>query len=100
MHSYPGKLKTYSSPLGSLGRRSNFPAVAAFALDVDVNVRSSMEHKPRSGTRKGRRCRSMFCRARPILRIMRRSEERGVGKGCVGKCRSGWSPYDLKKKKK
>src|SRR3546814_18867989 len=26
-----------------------------------------------------------------------RSEERRVGKACVSKCRSGWSPYDKKK---
>src|SRR3546814_13302075 len=29
-----------------------------------------------------------------------RSEERRVGKGCVGSCRSRWSPYHIKKKKK
>src|SRR3546814_16453036 len=29
-----------------------------------------------------------------------RSEERRVGKECVSKCRSGWSPYHEKKKKK
>src|SRR3546814_16456437 len=28
-----------------------------------------------------------------------RSEERRVGKECVSKCRSRWSPYHLKKKK-
>src|SRR3546814_12058909 len=26
------------------------------------------------------------------------SEERGVGKECVSKCRAGWSPYNKKKK--
>src|SRR3546814_16464066 len=29
-----------------------------------------------------------------------RSEERRVGKGCVGPCRSRWSPYNYKKKKR
>src|SRR3546814_19811537 len=29
-----------------------------------------------------------------------RSEERRVGKECVSKCRSRWSPYQYKKKKK
>src|SRR3546814_18349636 len=29
-----------------------------------------------------------------------RSEERRVGKECVSKCRSRWSPYHYKKKKK
>src|SRR3546814_11641787 len=29
-----------------------------------------------------------------------RSEERRVGKGCVSPCRSRWSPYHQKKKKK
>src|SRR3546814_12714443 len=29
-----------------------------------------------------------------------RSEERSVGKECVSTCRSRWSPYHLKKKKK
>src|SRR3546814_19714774 len=33
--------------------------------------------------------------ARPV-----RSEERRVGKECVSKCRSRWSPYHSKKKKK
>src|SRR3546814_14545997 len=32
--------------------------------------------------------------------IHRRSEERRVGKECVSKCRSRWSPYHEKKKKK
>src|SRR3546814_1131377 len=31
---------------------------------------------------------------------LRRSEERRVGKECVSTCRSRWSPYHLKKKKK
>src|SRR3546814_18051247 len=30
----------------------------------------------------------------------KRSEERRVGKECVSTCRSGWSPYPSKKKKK
>src|SRR3546814_21016211 len=30
--------------------------------------------------------------------VRRRSEERRVGKECVSKCRSRWSPYHLKKK--
>src|SRR3546814_11850714 len=30
----------------------------------------------------------------------RRSEERRVGKECVSRCRSRWSPYHKKKKKK
>src|SRR3546814_19946442 len=29
---------------------------------------------------------------------VRRSEERRVGKGCVGTCSSRWQPYTLKKK--
>src|SRR3546814_19444164 len=36
------------------------------------------------------------CLARPAIYIVgarRRSEERRVGKECVGTCRSGWSPY-------
>src|SRR3546814_11132378 len=28
------------------------------------------------------------------------SEERRVGNGCVSQCRSRWSPYNIKKKKK
>src|SRR3546814_19400011 len=32
--------------------------------------------------------------------ILRRSEERRVGKECVSTCRSRWSPYHSKKKKK
>src|SRR3546814_15760686 len=28
-----------------------------------------------------------------LIADMRRSEERRVGKECVSKCRSGWSPY-------
>src|SRR3546814_19136938 len=31
--------------------------------------------------------------------LLSRSEERRVGKECVSKCRSRWSPYHLKKKK-
>src|SRR3546814_19518375 len=37
---------------------------------------------------------------RPILHGMSRSEERRVGKECVNTCRSRWSPYDEKKKKR
>src|SRR3546814_20778808 len=39
----------------------------------------------------------------PLLKVGRiaaRSEERRVGKECVSTCRSGWSPYIEKKKKK
>src|SRR3546814_11796810 len=32
--------------------------------------------------------------------VMNRSEERRVGKECVSTCRSRWSPYNYKKKKK
>src|SRR3546814_15486616 len=32
--------------------------------------------------------------------LQMRSEERRVGKGCVRPCRSRWSPYHKKKKKK
>src|SRR3546814_13790452 len=32
--------------------------------------------------------------------VQRRSEERRVGKECVRTCRSRWSPYHYKKKKK
>src|SRR3546814_12635268 len=34
------------------------------------------------------------------VQINRRSEERRVGKECVSTCRSRWSPYHEKKKKK
>src|SRR3546814_18216047 len=41
------------------------------------------------------------CDARPIFMAnLRRSEERRVGKECVSTCRSRWSPYHYKKKKK
>src|SRR3546814_11610242 len=33
------------------------------------------------------------------LAMIARSEERRVGKACVSKCRSRWSPYHYKKKK-
>src|SRR3546814_4072843 len=33
-----------------------------------------------------------------IGQVVGRSEERRVGKECVRKCRSRWSPYHLKKK--
>src|SRR3546814_14446754 len=33
-------------------------------------------------------------------RVLNRSEERRVGKECVSTCRSRWSPYHSKKKKK
>src|SRR3546814_17233559 len=39
----------------------------------------------------------------PIRRVVvlsERSEERRVGKECVSTCRSRWSPYHYKKKKK
>src|SRR3546814_14561061 len=39
-------------------------------------------------------------RDRPALQGQRRSEERRVGKECVSTCRSRWSPYHSKKKKK
>src|SRR3546814_19207443 len=34
-----------------------------------------------------------------VLAVMRRSEERRVGKACVSACRSRWSTYHSKKKK-
>src|SRR3546814_11101904 len=38
--------------------------------------------------------------ARKVRGILDRSEERRVGKECVSSCRSRWSPYHLKKKKR
>src|SRR3546814_16000301 len=38
--------------------------------------------------------------AQPAIMAEMRSEERSVGKECVSTCRSLWSPYHLKKKKK
>src|SRR3546814_11662795 len=35
----------------------------------------------------------------PPHHMMARSEERRVGKECVSKCRSRWTPYHLKKTK-
>src|SRR3546814_16102878 len=35
-----------------------------------------------------------------VDRIKKRSEERRVGKECVGTCRSRWAPYHEKKKNK
>src|SRR3546814_19353392 len=35
-----------------------------------------------------------------IAAFLARSEERRVGKACVSTCKSRWSPYHLKKKKK
>src|SRR3546814_6394717 len=34
-----------------------------------------------------------------VAELLRRSEERRVGKECVSTCRSRWSPYHEKKKK-
>src|SRR3546814_18244625 len=36
---------------------------------------------------------SPSCSIRPRMKIIRRSEERSVGKECVSTCRSRWSPY-------
>src|SRR3546814_18564279 len=36
----------------------------------------------------------------PNVNLSSRSEERRVGKECVSKCRSRWSPYHKKKKNK
>src|SRR3546814_17426073 len=33
-----------------------------------------------------------------LMTVLRRSEERRVGTGCVSKCKSRWSPYTKKKK--
>src|SRR3546814_15566581 len=43
-----------------------------------------------------------IAKSRPsaLLRDIGRSEERRVGKECVSTCRSRWSPYTYKKKKK
>src|SRR3546814_12486004 len=38
--------------------------------------------------------------AAPIRWLASRSEERRVGKECVSTCRSWWSPYHYKKKKR
>src|SRR3546814_20396296 len=43
--------------------------------------------------------RSSFVPSPGNVILARRSEERRVGKECVSKCRSRWSPYPYKKKK-
>src|SRR3546814_13729591 len=48
---------------------------------------------------RGQRCEGA-ARARSKKKQAPRSDERSVGKEGVSKCRSGWSPYHKKKKKK
>src|SRR3546814_18672571 len=48
--------------------------------------------------REARRLRAL--RSSPFSRATARSEERRVGKECVSTCRSRWSPYHSKKKRK
>src|SRR3546814_19341551 len=68
--------------------------ICSIILPIRV-VAFSHPHYPTSG---------MFCGTlimhAPELDSLHRSEERRVGKECVSTCRSRWSPYHYKKKKK
>src|SRR3546814_14602635 len=57
-----------------------------------ISVRSETNPWKRDGTGPTGRWRSRR-RAHASGRDQRRAEERRVGKGCVGTCRSRWSPY-------
>src|SRR3546814_12250558 len=51
-----------------------------------------LDHMPRVNAY-ARQVASRYGVFRPLLRLLDRSEERRVGKECVSKCRSRWSPY-------
>src|SRR3546814_11487459 len=63
-----------------------------FAEYGDVDVLGEPENQ---AVCLGQRCTAFEQQARAV-----RSEERRVGKECVSTCRSRWSPYNSKKKKK
>src|SRR3546814_15679413 len=98
--------ETYSATLDQpqQGADLRFTLTEATLLYVDLltndgNLQWSLTgprtpYMPPSASDAGasRRCRWPACPP-PICRDRRRSEERRVGKECVSRCRSRWSPY-------
>src|SRR3546814_19355958 len=86
------------------------PAIAAPRLQDRRHRRSVRGRRPsthrhacrcaRTGRHRHRRTPRHRHRARRSSAPADRSEERRVGKECVSTCRSRWSPYHYKKKKK
>src|SRR3546814_20487978 len=90
-----------------LGQREIAGLSAFLETDAHLDEEGARGERPEGfggsaigGDERGRRGRELAMRAAVIEdRPGRRSEERRVGKECVSTCRSGWSPYHLKKKK-
>src|SRR3546814_13955611 len=76
-----------------------------FSLWIEVRRDLIMRRRGEGGTHRDRRGRQgesdphAACPPFPIPASIK-SEERSVGKECVSTCRSRWSPYQKKKKKK
>src|SRR3546814_12900135 len=85
------RISDWSSDVCSSDLRRRHPAADACAR-TPVTARTRRLPAPR-------RLRGRVRRGREDDRP-RRSEERRVGKECVSTCRSRWSPYHYKKKKK
>src|SRR3546814_16820137 len=98
---------------GAGGDRAHFGAAVKFvndgappfdhlALDMLRARCRSMDHETqrRDVVALAHRCRELQQPVEHDRRQIERSEERRVGKECVSTCRSRWSPYHYKKKRK
>src|SRR3546814_13768068 len=83
-----------------LGKKSMYDIVHINNPKITTNVATA--HKKQVHTKPTKtQCRTDGCSSQNILKRQaeenERSEERRVGKECVSKCRSGWSPNHKKK---
>src|SRR3546814_17470026 len=82
-----------SSDLHWLRRRAGSSNKQVFSCDkVFLSVANTLSHLPAHGEK-----RRIIIDSKGLL-CYQRSEERRVGRECVSKCRSRWSPYHYKKK--
>src|SRR3546814_21042695 len=100
-----GIVKTGAGDPGLLGQVANRGAVVAVlpeTLHRRIEDGCFVEFsRPRHGALRRNVTRQGYCACRPFGTFYnkrsktqdRRSEERRVGKECVSKCRSRWSPY-------
>src|SRR3546814_16950560 len=77
-------------PTPALKHRSDFPTQIDRIRDPEVHAEAAKGRVQMAG---------IACQEDAALLVTIRSEERRVGKECVGTCRNRWAPYPSKTKK-
>src|SRR3546814_15403126 len=103
------RISDWSSDVCSsdLDAPSDLPAESVMHLEVDEQgsaevrerIAATLAHVLREVRETVADWRPMCDKVNDLVQVLKRSEERRVGKECVSTCRSRWSPYHYKNNK-